>query len=101
MGFAPDGTLRIANESGSTLLFYQHHTGEIRWMQHIAPSTWEGGTADHVVVSDAKNATPISMVANIASSDDIELHLFCELSTSQKFVRRAHLVVQISRAIIS
>ena len=45
---------------GNLIIVFQHHTGQIRWMQRAFPDTWYGGTVYEVVATDAKNATPIA-----------------------------------------
>lgn len=69
-----NGSLETSNGS-TALLVYQHYTGELRWMQHIDPENWYGGTADDILASDAKNGTPIDMT--VSWSPGVELHLFC------------------------
>lgn len=44
-------------------LYFQHHTGDIRYMQYTTDRKWLGGTRSETVVTDAKNASPISAVA--------------------------------------
>lgn len=44
-------------------VYFQHWTGEIRSIQLTPKGEWIGGTASEVIVSDAKNATPISAVS--------------------------------------
>lgn len=44
-------------------VYFQHWTGEIRWIQLTPKGEWLGGSRSEVVVTDAKNATPISVVA--------------------------------------
>ncbi|KAF1948069.1 hypothetical protein EJ02DRAFT_461571 [Clathrospora elynae] len=44
-------------------LYFQHHTGDIRFMQYSTDRKWDGGTKAQTVASDAKNASPISAVA--------------------------------------
>ncbi|KAF2113105.1 hypothetical protein BDV96DRAFT_496974 [Lophiotrema nucula] len=44
-------------------VYYQHCTGEIRWIQLTPQGQWIGGTKSEVIVTDAKNATPISTVS--------------------------------------
>ena len=57
------------------LLFFQHHAGDIRWMQHT--NSWQGGTIYEVIANDAKNGTPIS--AKESHSDGLEsFHVFCK-----------------------
>ncbi|RMY31329.1 hypothetical protein D0866_07363 [Hortaea werneckii] len=47
---------------GSIVMYFQHHSGEIRWQQ-LSSSGWIGGSASEVVAVDAKNSTPLSAVA--------------------------------------
>ncbi|KAI7517423.1 hypothetical protein KC331_g21717, partial [Hortaea werneckii] len=47
---------------GSIVMYFQHHSGEIRWQQ-LSSSGWIGGSASEVVAIDAKNSTPLSAVA--------------------------------------
>lgn len=44
-------------------VYFQHWTGEIRSIQLTPDGEWIGGTKSEVIVSDAKNATPISAVS--------------------------------------
>lgn len=44
-------------------LYFQHWTGEIRWTQLTPKGEWIGGTKSEVIITDAKNSTPISTVA--------------------------------------
>lgn len=44
-------------------LYFQHHTGDIRFMQYTTDKKWIGGTRAQTVATDAKNATAISTVA--------------------------------------
>lgn len=44
-------------------VYFQHWTGEIRSIQLTPKGEWIGGTSSEVIVSDAKNATPISAVS--------------------------------------
>jgi hypothetical protein len=44
-------------------LYFQHHTGDIRFMQYGTDQKWIGGTKAQTVASDAKDASPISAVA--------------------------------------
>lgn len=50
------------SEHGSMVMYFQHHTGTIRWQQLVGGS-WLGGSQSEVVAYDAKNATPLSAVA--------------------------------------
>jgi hypothetical protein len=44
-------------------VYFQHFSGEIRSIQLTPKGEWIGGSKTEVVVSDAKNATPISAVS--------------------------------------
>lgn len=44
-------------------VLFQHHKGDIRFMQYTADQKWVGGTKSETVATDARNATPISTVA--------------------------------------
>ncbi|KAG9681130.1 hypothetical protein KCU95_g16163, partial [Aureobasidium melanogenum] len=54
-----------SSEYGDIVLYFQHHSGSIRWQRKTDNSNggWVGGTAAEVVVTDAKNNTPLSAVA--------------------------------------
>ncbi|KAG9853337.1 hypothetical protein KCU78_g4579, partial [Aureobasidium melanogenum] len=51
-----------SGEYGELVLYFQHHSGSIRW-QRKSDNGWLGGTASEVVATDAKNSTPLSAVA--------------------------------------
>jgi hypothetical protein len=44
-------------------VYFQHWTGDIRSIQLTPKGEWIGGTKSEVIVTDAKNATPISTVS--------------------------------------
>lgn len=44
-------------------VYYQHHTGDIRYMQYRQDQKWDGGNKAQTVASDAKNGTALSAVA--------------------------------------
>ena len=48
---------------GSVVMYFQHHTGQIRSAQLDNNGEWRGGDATEVVATDAKNRTPIAAVA--------------------------------------
>jgi hypothetical protein len=59
------GSTPVEDPNGQVELYFQHHTGEIRWFQRSNKTTdkdWTGG--DIAVVKDARNATPLSIVTN-------------------------------------
>jgi hypothetical protein len=44
-------------------LYFQHHTGDIRFMQYSSDQQWTGGSKSETVATGVKNASPISAVA--------------------------------------
>jgi hypothetical protein len=44
-------------------LYFQHHTGDIRWMQYTNDKKWQGGSKLELIATDAKPGTPLSAVA--------------------------------------
>ncbi|KAF2666943.1 hypothetical protein BT63DRAFT_324861 [Microthyrium microscopicum] len=58
-GFA---TATASGASGELDLYFQHYTGQLRRLQ-LSGTTWSGGDINTIVATDAKNATPISVVA--------------------------------------
>lgn len=51
-------------DQGELTMYFQHYTGEIRWMR-LTDRGWVGGDDTTVVVSNAKNGTPISAVSYV------------------------------------
>lgn len=49
-------------------LYFQHHTGNIRYLKYTMGQKWIGGGVTETVASNAKNATPISAVAYVANA---------------------------------
>jgi hypothetical protein len=49
-------------------LYFQHHSGDIRYMTYDKNQEWSGGSSSETVASDAKNATPISAVAYVSNT---------------------------------
>lgn len=62
-GIALAGESWNAGERRIFTLYFQHHTGDIRYMQYGTNQLWVGGTKTHTVATDAKNGTAISAVA--------------------------------------
>ena len=68
-GALPGTKLAVVSQSagsggGETLVMYfQHQTGSIRWMELADNGTWVGGDESTVVANDAKNHTAISAVS--------------------------------------
>ena len=80
-----------SDEENSLLVVFQHHTGELRWMQHLWPDTWRGGSTNEVIASDAKNGTPISVREGPYPIGTMETHVFCQSSPSVTFDPQAML----------
>ena len=61
--------IALASESfasgghGEIVMYFQHHTGQLRSAQLESDGTWQGGDITDVVASDAKSGTPIAAVA--------------------------------------
>ena len=67
---------QFPTNQGNLQLFFQHHSGEIRWMELAWPYTWRGGSVSDVVATDAKNGTPISAI-EFYSGGMQQWHVFC------------------------
>ncbi|KAJ4309426.1 hypothetical protein N0V94_008933 [Neodidymelliopsis sp. IMI 364377] len=65
------------NPSTGTLftVYYQHYSGDIRFMKYTKGQKWAGGGVTETVATDAKNATPISAVSYAANSTQF-FHVF-------------------------
>jgi len=61
---------------GSLVMYFQHHSGDIRWQQ-LTSTGWQGGSVSEVVANDAKNSTPLSAVA-YALNGTSTWHIFCK-----------------------
>ncbi|KAL6714175.1 hypothetical protein ACLMJK_008669 [Lecanora helva] len=60
---------------GSIVMYFQHHTGQLRSAQLATDGSWRGGDVTEVVAADAKNGTPIAAVA-YAKDEIAAWHLF-------------------------
>ncbi|KAL2038406.1 hypothetical protein N7G274_008745 [Stereocaulon virgatum] len=60
---------------GSIVMYFQHHTGQLRQAQLGSDGTWKGGDITQVVAADAKNGTPIAAVA-YARNNTAAWHIF-------------------------
>jgi hypothetical protein len=49
----------------SLVMYFQHLNGQIRWMRLNDDGEWTGGDASSIVATNAKNNTPISVVAYV------------------------------------
>jgi hypothetical protein len=65
------------NVHNDRFLFFQHHTGQIRWIYQGGPDQWSGGTGNEVIATDAKNGTPIS-AHSPRGAGLIEYNIFCK-----------------------
>jgi hypothetical protein len=74
-GIAFAGESFVNHERGIATVYFQHHTGDIRWVQLNAQGNWVGGSKAETVATDAKNSTPISTVA-YALNDTTKWHIF-------------------------
>jgi hypothetical protein len=62
---------------GSLVMYFQHHTGDIRFMRLTSEGEWVGGSPSEVVATNAKNSTPIGAVAYVKDGASL-WHIFCE-----------------------
>ncbi|KAF2402645.1 hypothetical protein EJ06DRAFT_528740 [Trichodelitschia bisporula] len=74
-GIAFAGESFSGGERGLATVYFQHHTGDIRWMRLNSDYNWVGGTKAETVASDAKNSTPLSTVAYVMNGTNT-YHLF-------------------------
>lgn len=61
-------TAATQGASGDLNVYFQHFSGELRRMQLTDSNNWVGGDENSIVATDAKNATPISIVAYSVAS---------------------------------
>lgn len=47
---------------GELTIYFQHHSGQIRYSS-LLEGIWQGGSTSEIVAVDAKNSTPLSVVA--------------------------------------
>lgn len=66
-------------DNGQNLvMYYQHHSGDIRWQRLASNARWLRGPEDReIVASDAKNSTGISAVNYNQDGADV-WHVFCK-----------------------
>jgi hypothetical protein len=76
--------------NGQIQLFFQHHTGEIRWMAGANDGTFSGGGTGNVIATDAKNATPISAVVQVIEGKTTVSP--CKIEKTKKLTGQWHLV---------
>jgi hypothetical protein len=63
---------------GSLVMYYQHHSGDIRFQRLTSEGAWVGGTQSEIVASNAKNSTPLSAVAYVQNGTS-QWHVFCKI----------------------
>lgn len=86
--------IALAGESWNTgqrrifTLYFQHHTGDIRFMQYTTDRKWIGGTKAETVAGDVKDASPISAVSYAVNSTQY-FHVF--------YIDRNNTVRQVTR----
>lgn len=61
---------------GTIVVYFQHWTGQIRYVQLTNSGAWVGGDSSTIVASDAKNNTPLSAVSYVATGYVSTWHLF-------------------------
>lgn len=64
---------------GSLVMYFQHHSGDIRFQRLTSEGVWVGGSQSEIVASDAKNSTPLSAVAYVQNGTS-QWHIFCKYS---------------------
>ena len=61
---------------GALVMYFQHHSGEIRWIQLNNEGDWLGGSSSEIVAPTAKNSTPLSAVSFSVNGTN-QWHVFC------------------------
>jgi hypothetical protein len=62
---------------GSLVMYFQHHSGEIRYTRLNSNGDWVGGSGSELVATNAKNSTPLSAVSYVSNGTS-HWHIFCE-----------------------
>jgi hypothetical protein len=76
-GIALAGESWADGRHGVVNVYFQHWTGTIRWMQLTTEGNWIGGSQSEIVAADAKNSTPISLVAYaINATEKVRSYLY-------------------------
>lgn len=66
-------------DARNLLLVFQHHSGDVRWMQRVWPNTWQGGSESETTTAPAKNGTPLSFLAtDYKAEGKTYWHVFCK-----------------------
>jgi len=66
-------------------VYFQHWTGDLRFLQYTTDKKWIGGSKAQTIATDAKNSTPISAVAYSLNSTQvvrIPSHFICPTKLS-------------------
>jgi hypothetical protein len=74
-GIAFAGESFVADEHGIFTVYFQHYEGDLRWIRLNAQGQYVGGRVSETVATDAKNSTPISVVAYAMNSTS-KWHVF-------------------------
>lgn len=67
-----------STDGQSLRVFFQHHTGELRWLLRTPTGDVEGGTSAEVIATDAKSGTPLGLIST--SDTFTQWHVFCKHS---------------------
>lgn len=91
---------------GSIIMYFQHHTGQLRSAQLSKDGIWKGGDVTEVVAADAKNGTPIAAVAyakdNIAAvSSKTQMERWHKLTSSKWhlfYINKDNIITEITNS---
>lgn len=79
-----------ATAGDNLVMYYQHHSGVIRWMRKTDSGDWVRGPSDsEVVADDAKNSTPITAV-HLNEGGRKLWHVFCTPFTTSLLSFSSH-----------
>lgn len=70
-------------------LYFQHYNGDLRWMYLDSNDRWIGGSEPYSVASDAKNATPISVVGYILNASSSNASAIVGKSYCSRYLYKA------------
>lgn len=62
----------------NVLLFFQHHSGQIRWMERRSSGEWSDGSNSSIIATDAKAGTPIGVISSATTYS--QWHVFCKFA---------------------
>jgi hypothetical protein len=69
------GSTVVEDPDGMIEFYFQHWTGEIRYLVRNDAGDWSGGDSSHTVATDAKNATELSLMT-YTFNETATWHLF-------------------------